>query len=541
MLPLPQINSAENKLTQSHRLHSAWLGLLIIVVLPLGLFFRFTNLDKKFYSHDEAFSSLRTSGYSAAEVIEQIFDGHEIGIKELQRYQRPNTEKGLIDTITSLATEEPHQPPLYFLLARIWMQLWMQWFGNPVAVMRSLTALISLLVIPCLYWLCVELFQTRMTVLIALALISVSPFHVLYAQDARTYALWTVVILLSSAALLRAIRLNTARSWGIYAMATALGFYSHLLFGLVAIAHGFYTMASQNFRLTKVFAAYVLTSFLAVLAFTPWVLVIVTHFPQILASTPWASFPFGALRLVHQWILNFTSPFLDVDFGSHNIMTYLIRLPVLILVGCSLYSLCRRSPKRIWMFVLTLIGVPAIALMLPDLILGGRRSVSAQYLLPCYLGIQLAVGHFLATQLASIDSPRCKIWQVVAAVLIIGGVLSCVISSRAENWWNKDRGVANPEVAHAINQASHPLLIVGYPWPHNLGDVFSLSYLLDSKVRLKLAVDPNAIIISDGFSDVFLFDSSYSLWEKLEKEKHYRLESIIPDRLWRLVPKGPTN
>jgi len=189
--------------------------------------------------------------------------------------------------------------------------------------------------------------------------------------------------------------------------------------------------------------------------------------------------------------------------------------------------------------VLTLIGVPAIALMLPDLILGGRRSVSAQYLLPCYLGIQLAVAHFLATQLASIDFSRRKIWQVVTLVLVTGGVVSCVISSRAENWWNKDRGIANPEVAHAINQASHPLLIVGYPWPHNLGDVFSLSYRLDPKVRLKLAIDPNAINIPEAFSEVFLFDSSYSLWEKLEKEKHYRLEAIIPDRLWRLVPKSP--
>jgi uncharacterized membrane protein len=505
-------------------------------VLPLGLFFRFANLDKKFYSHDEAFSSLRTSGYSAAEVIEQIFDGHEIGINELRRYQRPNTEKGLVDMITSLATDEPHQAPLYFLLARFWMQLWMQWSGNLVAVMRSLTAVISLLVLPCLYWLCAELFQSRMTGLIAVALVSISPFHVLYAQDARTYALWTVVILLSSAALLRAIRLNTVRSWGVYAVATALGFYSHLLFGLVAMAHGFYTMAMQHFRLTKVFAAYVFASLIALLAFTPWLWIVVTNFRVILVSTPLASFGIGGLDLVPRWIISFTSPFFDVEYGSQIIMTYVIRVLVLILVGCALYSLCKGSPKRIWLFVLSLIGVPAIALMLPDVILGGGRSLSAQYLLPCYLGMQLAVAHFLAIRLSS-DFSRRTVWLAVALVLITGGAVSCVISSRAESWWNKVRGVASPEVAHAINQASHPLLIVGYPWPNNLGDVFALSYLLDSKVRLKLAVNPNAINIPDDFSDVFLFDSSYSLWEKIEKEKHYRLDDILPGILWRVVPK----
>lgn len=537
MLPFRQINSAGNTLTQSHRLHSACLGLLVVLVLPLGLFFRFTNLDRKFYSHDEAFSSLRTSGYSAVEVIEQIFDGHEIGIKELQKYQRPNPEKGLVDTIASLATEEPHQPPLYFLLARFWMQLWMQWSGNPVAVMRSLTALISLFAIPCLYWLCAELFQSRMTGLIAVALISVSPFHVLYAQDARTYALWTVTILLSSAALLRAIRLNTARSWGVYAVAAALGFYSHLLFGLVAIGHGFYTMAMQRFRLTKVFVAYGIASLIALLAFTPWILTVIINFRVILASTPLASVGIDVLGLVPRWIINFSSPFFDLAFASPIIMTYVIRVLVLILVGYSVHFLCKESPKRIWLFVLSLIGVPAVALMLPDVILGGSRSVSAQYLLACYLGIQLAVAHHVAGRLTS-DFWGRTLGLAVALVLITGGVVSCVISSRADSWWNKVRGVTNPGVAHAINQASHPLLIVGYPWPNNLGDVFALSYLLDPKVRLKLAVNPNAINIPDDCRNVFLLDSSYSLWEKIEKEKHFKLEDIFPGILWRVVPRN---
>lgn len=45
-----------------------------------------------------------------------------------------------------------------------------------------------------------------------MALIAVSPFHVLYAQEAREYSLWTVTILLSSAALLRAMRVKTKLS-----------------------------------------------------------------------------------------------------------------------------------------------------------------------------------------------------------------------------------------------------------------------------------------------------------------------------------------
>ncbi|MCA1991587.1 MAG: hypothetical protein LDL41_06000 [Coleofasciculus sp. S288] len=74
-----------------------WLRFLIIVLLVLGIFFRFVNLDRRVYWVDETYTSLRISGYRQIEVAEQIFDGHEIGIEDLQKYQRINPEKSLID------------------------------------------------------------------------------------------------------------------------------------------------------------------------------------------------------------------------------------------------------------------------------------------------------------------------------------------------------------------------------------------------------------------------------------------------------------
>ena len=74
----------------------------------------------------------------------------------------------------------------------------------------------------------------------AIALMTISSFHVLYAQEARPYSLWTVTILLSSWVLLRALRLKTQVSWGIYAVTLALGFYTHLYSLFVSIGHGIY-------------------------------------------------------------------------------------------------------------------------------------------------------------------------------------------------------------------------------------------------------------------------------------------------------------
>lgn len=165
-----------SKLSHDWAFHRTnWLRVFIVLLLVLGVFFRFANLGLKVYWEEEAFTSLRISGYTESELIQQVFKGQEIGIENLQKYQRPNPEKSVIDTIKGLAVEEPQHTPLYFIMVRLWVQL----FGNSVAVTRSLSAVISLLVFPCVYWLCRELFESPLTAWIAVALIAVSPFHVL--------------------------------------------------------------------------------------------------------------------------------------------------------------------------------------------------------------------------------------------------------------------------------------------------------------------------------------------------------------------------
>lgn len=247
---------------------------LIAVLLVLGIFFRFVNLDRKIYWFDETYTSLRVSGYTEQEVIGQVFDGSIISVEDLLKYQHTNPEKNLANTIESLAKEDAQHGPVYYIIVR----LWVQWFGNSPAVTRSLSAFISLLVFPCIYWLCLELFESPIVGWTAVALIAVSPFHVLYAQEAREYSLWTVTILLSSAALLRAMRLKTKASWRTYAAILALSLYTFLFTGLVALGHGIYVALTERFRLTKISIAYLLSSLAGLLAFLPWLLVVINGF-----------------------------------------------------------------------------------------------------------------------------------------------------------------------------------------------------------------------------------------------------------------------
>lgn len=536
---------------RNSKFHLTSLHFLLITLLVLGLFFRFINLDRKVYWFDETYTSLRISGYTDREVAQKVFNGQIIGIEDLQNYQGVNSEKNFFDALRSISSSSEH-PPLYYSLTRLWVQV----FGNSVAVTRSLSAVISLLVFPCLYWLCLELFESPVVAWIAIALMAVSPFHVLYAQEARQYSLWTTVILLSGAALLRGMRIQTTLNWGIYAVTVALGLYTTLLNTLVALGQGIYIAVIERFRLTKVLVDYLLASLAGILAFLPWIWVIIRGQSQMQATTTEMSSRPSLLPFLVKAAGRAGYIFVDINPYSPNpklsislVLQYALGLLVVILAAYSLYFLYRNTPQKVWLFIFTLTGSTMLTLLVLDLTLGGSRSSNNRYLIPYFLGIHLSVAYLLGTQISasSVKNWHRKVWQLITAIIISLGVLSCTISSQFVMWWNKGADYNTPYVANIINQSQQPLVVSDdrTRFPFNVvGGVMTLSYRLAPQVKLQLVMEPNIPKIPDGFTDVFLYNPSEALRRGLQKEQNYKIELIYeakkpaPTTLWKLVEKG---
>jgi len=529
---------------RNKRPYSTYSWLLIGALLAAGLFFRFYNLDKKVYWYDETFTSLYISGYMPAEV-KQIIGDREIGVDELTRFQRVNPHRGLLSTLTALSAHDPQLSPLYYGLARLWAGL----FGDSIWGIRSLSAFASLLVFPCLYWLCRELFEMRRVAWVTLVMVAVSPFHVLYAQEARQYSLWTVTILLSSATLLWALRLKIKRSWALYAVTVSVGMYTHALFVLVIIAHGVYVLGKQLAQtgwkllpLPRTLITYLGATLGGLVAFMPWLYIIIAHFDAASSRMSWSNQKVNPFYLFGMWGFNFSAIFLDTDHSLKFVdqydfsvfLSYSIRVLMLIMALYSIYFLYSKTPKRSCLFVLAMILVSFLGLALPDLLLGGRRSGGGnRYLAPSYLGIQLAVAYLLSTKMNSGRLARRTIWQAITAFVIVCGIVSCTISSQAETWWTKPISYYNPRVARIINQAQHPLVVIVA-----MDDLLSLSHLLDSKVRIWVVTNYDIIRISEGFSDVFVFKPSPLLRKKFEANDNFIMKEVGPHgKLWRLAKR----
>lgn len=500
---------------------------------------------------DETYTSFRVSGYTEVEVDRLISTGEVLGIEDLQKYQHLNSEKTVFDTVKGLAQEEPQLSPLYFIMARYWAEL----FGDSIASMRSLAAFISLFAFPCMYWLCLELFQSSLTGWIAIALTAVSPFHLVYAQEARPYSLWIVITLLSCATLLRAMRVKTKISWGIYALTVAVGFYTYLFFAFVAIAQGIYVVINEGLKGFKTIKSYVRASFLGVLAFSPWIATILYYLPQIFRATPEQNQqvrqPLGSL--IKNWIGNISRGFLDLGVRTEefNELPKIYYLATVVSVICivsfvaySIYFLYRHSSKRVWLLAIALMGVASISLILPDLIIGGKRSTMPRYLVTCHIGVQLAVAYLISKKLSynPMKIRQQLVWRLILIILITGGVLSGIANSQADLWWQKRTNTYNPELAPLINQANNPLVMrdvsLDLP-PYNFFTVVSLSYLLKSDVKYQFVFEGKLPNIPQKYNNIFLVEPSDLLLSGLEKRYNVNSKKLFKDSyIWQL--KIPT-
>jgi uncharacterized membrane protein len=109
----------------------------------------------------------------------------------------------------------------YYLLLKFWMPL-----GNSDAWTRGLSALLGIAAIPALYWLARRIFGSSVATATAL-LLATNAFHVKYSQEARSYSLVVLLVIVSCILLLRAMERSTTRAWLAWSLVSALAVYAH--------------------------------------------------------------------------------------------------------------------------------------------------------------------------------------------------------------------------------------------------------------------------------------------------------------------------
>jgi uncharacterized membrane protein len=496
---------------------------LFVLLLSLGLLFRLVNLDQKIFWVDEVATVIRAVGYTKTEIVAQLADGQPRRPSDLLAYQRLTPDRSLTDSLTALS-RSPEHAPLYFLLTRFWMQL----FGSSVGAIRSFSVLCSLFALPALGWFCRELFGQQSSQQssqqfsqqfsqpqisqIAVALMAVSPFFVAYAQEARPYSLWLLTILLSNGSLLRALRLNSAGSWTLYALTLALSLYSSLLSGLLAIGQSLYVIWVRRDALGQ----FGLALFLAGLTFLPWIWVILHHQQALEANTTWMRTAIQPLAMLAIWLYSIAILWFDVPVvaaGWGAVLQAGVAAVVLAIIGYALWQFCQ-TPRSVRLFIAALILPIPLVLIGLDLLLQGQSSATPRYLIPVQLGFLITVAH-LCSPLKSVK-PRISPLnafrkrtgsRAMISLLLSLSLISCWGNLDRSPAYQKARNQANPEIAALINRTTSATVLAE---PNQTIDLLSLSHELSTSVDLRIAPPERLLdaLSSSTCQPIFLFNPS---------------------------------
>lgn len=514
--------------------NSAWFRFLFITLLVLGIYFRLCGLGNKIYSHDESYTSMYAAGYRGGFVFTSLWDGKTKTTEDIQSFLKPGNDRGVSEVIQLLAYYSPHQVPLFFVMEHLWMKT----FGSMPEATRALAALFGLLSIPSIYWLSMELFQSSRQAFVSAMLFSISPFHILFSQDARPYSLWTLATLLSCAALLRASRINRPIAWATYSTTLIFGMYSHQLFALVAIVHVFYLAVTQIGKNRNGIKGFILAGIFSFAAYIPWLYFVISRWQQAAGQVEVLKIWIPWYRYIQRWALLFSSPIMDLDLNSDyaNLALYFLRALTLILIASSILYMLRNAPRHVSVFVILIYIITAGTFMALDLFLGGIRSITGRYFVPANIATILVVAYFL-TEKSDLWRGRSRFnWRLGLGLLMLGAVLSNINSLLSETWWNKELGRVRAEFVHEIDRDGTLLVVTGRH-PTNLGDVLLLGFEVDSDIQFRLFQNPEDTDISGDYDQVYWFPSSFEEVTKVSEQRGIETREVIQSILWYIESK----
>ena len=219
--------------------------LLLLLWVAVGTGLRLMCLSAKAPWTDEFSTIVFSLGHTFATVpLDQA-----LSINDLLQPIQSDLTTGIGDVIHHLLKNSNH-PPLYFVLAHLWMRLFPPEDGLVTMwAARSLPALCGILSIPAMFGLSFLAFRSLVVAQIAAAIMAVSPFGIFLAQEARHYTLAILFVIASVCCLIIAVqslhhRTPLSTKVGLtWVVINTLGIATHYFFSLTLGAEAFVLLA----------------------------------------------------------------------------------------------------------------------------------------------------------------------------------------------------------------------------------------------------------------------------------------------------------
>ena len=469
----------------------------IFLVLGIGYFILFDYARFSFYWHDETFILQHLSGRTRTELVTTLYDGKVKSRSDLQKFQGVNQDKGLVDTLKSLADTSADQPPFYFVLLWYWSKL----FGNQERSLLVLAFGIWLGFLVSLYQLNLTLFNSRVTTLVTTFIIAISPRFFGLANDVREYGLFTLLTVLSSLLLLKSFQFSRQpMRWVLYGFSLAAGLSTHIFFIFVAIAQLIYFFVNDYFTNYYSKKGFIISYIAAWLTFLPWIVILILRKTEIYS---WAKHPLSFSALLTRWLSTFPS----LSLPGNDILNYLFLVGLVI----SIYLIWKRLDKKYSSYLILLTVVPFASLAIWDLLLATKYSSVGRFYIPSLLGISISFGYLLSLGIEQKNKLISSATTLFIRVMIITFLIGIGTIKQPIIYQGYGSVTVN---SYTFIQESKTPLVVGETW----FDLFPLSYKVPENTRylfVNSSTPLPTVELLDNYSNVYLINPSPGLKKSL--------------------------
>lgn len=303
-------------------------------------------------------------------------------------------------------------PPLYYLVLQVWAEL----FGTSEAAVRSLSA-ICMIAAMAVGFVFVRRYFGKRASYVVLPFMVLAPFLLRYAQEARMYAMATLVCIAATYILARVHQKSTTHKplwWVGYALLVVAGLYIHYYTALIWIAHWAWHLYMVRQSGEKFFSkAWFWTHAAVFIAFLPWLPIFVKQFAGVQAG-------FWIGPVSHQTLLNIASNVL-VYHQQWELIGWWSVMFVAVIAGLS--SLLYRTYKSLqgdvrahFALLMACAFIPVVVLFvlsLPPL----KPVLVERYFVPAVLSFSLLIGAAIAI------GPAAKRWyqsKMLLGALVLG-------------------------------------------------------------------------------------------------------------------------
>ena len=508
---------------------------MVLALVAAGCVFRFSGLELTVFRNDEAQTGTFIAGASQLEIRSELFDGSERAPSEVLELQFPRPGTSWMDTVRSALEYDPKQVSTYFIAARAWLIL----LPPSIPVLRSFGALLGILCLPLVYLLGRDLFESRLVGWVAVGVMAVSPFRIVYDRDARPYPLWAICILLATWLLVRAVQQQRTEDRAsitiltAYSAALTFSLYTHFLTVPMAAAHLAWIIVIERFRWTPLVRGVFASQLLAGILYSQHGIRCIAQLFSNDVGQQWITWRPEPLVWLKGAVISMARIFTDIagtDFFTE--WMYFGLVPLLLALYAVAAVVWKANPEA-RLFVLLVPAFCTLPMLATDVFSGGIRMWRMKYQLPSVIILQLCVAFAIALLLSGSDRRQRIAAVVSAAVFAIAGIVSGTMISRSEVWWSSLAGSPLPALSKYVNALDNPTLIVGYQGLYGVNNVLALSHRLDEDVRLVLFEEPPWPEPPRNSREVFLFKpfEEHKAWYR---DQGWNLEQVPGQRLYLL-------